>query len=69
MIKFREQTSDWDRGEEGMETGAEKMSEGSPKVQTSNHKVNKSWGCGDVMYSMVTIAKNTILYMKKLFRE
>lgn len=51
-----------------MEKGAGKMNESDPKVQTSNHKINKSWGCEDVMYSMVKIAKNIILYIKK-FRE
>ena len=36
------------------------MGEGSQKVQTSSYKVNKSW---DVIYSMVTIVNNTVLYI------
>ena len=38
------------------------MGEGGGKVQIFNYKMNKSWG--DTMYSMVTIANNTIAYLK-----
>ena len=33
--------------------------EGSQKVQTLSYKMNQS---GDLMYSMVTIANNNVLY-------
>ena len=46
--------------------GVGKMGEGSQKVQTSSYKVNKSW---DVIYSMVTIVNNTVLYIWRLLRD
>ena len=36
------------------------------KGTASSHKTHKSW---DVMYSMVTVAYNTVLYSFKLLRE
>lgn len=46
--------------------GGERLGEGGPKVQTSGTR----WlSPGDVMYSMVTIVNNTVLYFSKLLRE
>ena len=39
--------------------GEGKLGEGSQKVQTSSYKISKS---REVVYSMVTIANNAILY-------
>ena len=33
------------RGRDGAEEGGGKMGEGNQKVQTSNYKMNTSWGC------------------------
>ena len=33
------------KGEMGLEMG--EMGEGVPGVQTSNHKISKSWGCNE----------------------
>ena len=38
----------------------EEMGEGGQKEQTSSHKIDNS---GDIMYSMITIVKNTILHI------
>ena len=56
LYLHREQIGSWQR--HGDWVG--EKSEGSQKVQTSNYKVNKFW---DVMYSIVTIANNTVLYV------
>ena len=42
-----------------------KMGEEGQKAQTSSHKISP----GGVMYSMVTIANSTVLYIRKLLRE
>ena len=41
------------------QAGEGKLGEGSQKVQTSSYKISKS---REVVYSMVTIANNAILY-------
>ena len=38
------------------------MGEGGQKVRTSSYKINKSLHHGYVMYSMVAIVNNTVLY-------
>ena len=45
----------WGGGGGGGET------EGGQKVQTSSYKRKKSWG---IMYSIVTVINNTIVYLK-----
>ena len=42
-----------------------KKSEGGLKVQTSSYKINS----GGVMYSMMTIGTNTVLYICKAVRK
>lgn len=46
----------------GMEGGVAEMSEGSQKVQTPNFTI-KSVSLENIMYSMVTIVNNAILYI------
>ena len=41
------------------------MGGGDQKVHISSHEISP----GDVMYSMVTIVKTTVLYVRKLLRE
>ena len=41
------------------------MGKDSQKVQTSSYKINSR----DVMFSVVTIVNNTVLYIFKLLRE
>ena len=40
--------------------GVGKIGQGGHKVQASSYKINKS---GDVMYGMVTIVNNAVLYI------
>ena len=42
------------------------MGDKGQKVPTSNYKINKFW---DVLYSMVIVVNNTVLYIEKLLRE
>ena len=39
--------------------GIGKMGEGAPKIQTSSSKIKRP---GDIMYSIVTVVNNTVLY-------
>lgn len=39
------------------------MGEGGQRVRTSSYKINKFW---DIMYSMVTVVNDTVLYVWKL---
>lgn len=40
--------------------------EGGQEVHSSSYKISKSW---EVMYTMMTVANNTILSFGKLIRE
>lgn len=42
-----------------------KMGKGGQKIQTSSYEINKSW---NVMYIMIIIVNNNLLYILKLLR-
>ena len=55
-LRYGEQIDDWG--------GRGKIGEGGQKVQTSIYNISR----GDVMYSMVTIVNNTVVYIWKLLK-
>ena len=42
------------------------MGEGAPKIQTSSSKIKRP---GDIMYSIVTVVNNTVLYFFKIAKR
>ena len=49
----------------GGRRGVVKLGEGGQEVQTSSYKIVP----GDIMFSLVTLVHNTVLYFLKLLRE
>ena len=59
------QSTDWWLPEAKGAGGVSEKGKGSQKVQISCYKISH----GNVMYSMMTTANNTVLHIRKLLRE